>query len=286
MGCLFLVFPIQLILNLFCCSLSLISSLSVMLSIYRNQLYIAYSFRILIYLSINDTVRSLFGFFEYFYQYNTTACMFFAFIDNFLFMSNLSWALCLSTTIYQIIVLEQLYFDKHHKWWFFASYLLVGAIQALPFITQSYKNIEGSCQISLDQMGHIWRYSSFYGPCLIILAFVLFMIVRVFQKVRVLGNIKMKSIIFDRGFVYIYIIIAVLVPFLVIRVVQFFYDGCEVDYLVMVMFNVNLLQGFFNGVVYFVNGANKDIVLKTVSGTVGYSIISGSLKISFASMNI
>ena len=179
MACSFLVFPVQMILNLFCCSISLISSLSVILSIYRNQLYIAYSFRILIYLSINDTIRSLFGFFEYFYQYNTTACMFFAFIDNFLFMSNLSWALCFSPTIYQIIVLEQLYFDKHHKWWFFASYILVGAIQALPFITQSYVNTEGSCQISLDQMGHIWRYSSFYGPCLVILAIVIFMFVRV-----------------------------------------------------------------------------------------------------------
>jgi hypothetical protein len=228
-------------------------------------------------------VRSLSGLLEYHYNQIPLACMLFAFIDNFLFISNLCWALCLSVTIYQIIVLEETCFEKHLKWWILVSYPLAGSIQALPFSTRSYVSKQGSCQISINKTGNIWRFSSFYAPCFLISSIVIWLFVKVYQKVQVLESIKMKNVIFDRGFVYIYIILAVLIPFLIVRIFQIFYKDCILDFFVMVMFNMNILQGFFNSLVFFSNGGFRKFVKKTIIRCSEANVSIATLRISYAS---
>lgn len=274
---------LKLILNLTCCGLSCIFSLLVIYVIIKKSLFKTYSFKILTYISLNDFLRSLIGLFESLIVDNNPSCLVYGFLDNYFFLSNMVLSLCLTCTIYQIIVLELFAFEKHHKYWVLLSSVAVGFILSLPFITNSYGKCAGLCQITNDRVGNIWRFFVVYATSLFMLFAIIIISVKIYKKIKLLGNISFKSIVFERGLVYTLIISLVLIPFFVVRVIQIFVDDCNIQSYVTIVYIFYNLQGFLNAIVFFSNKTIRRLFKKSEDSSDETLKSINSLWISFSS---
>lgn len=283
MVCLSKVPNFELSINLLTCGMSCILSLLVVYYICKKSLFKVFSFRILTYISLNDFLRSLTGLLESLLPYNHSACLFYGYLDNYFYVSNMTFSLCLTFTIYQIIVLEEFSFEKYHNCWVIFSVFGSGFIAALPFITNSYGHEGVICQILIDEKGCFWRFFDVYTPLFIMLIIISILSYKVYKKVKILDNISFTTIVFERGLIYAIIISIVFIPFLIIRLVQIFYNGCEIENFIIILHCMYILQGSFNAAAFF----NNKTIGKLLSSN--YSIdrdsyrINGSLIISYSS---
>ena len=283
MVCLSKIAMFKLGLDLSTCGLSCILSLAVIYFIFKYSLQKVYSFRILAYISFNDFSRSLFGIFETLLPYSRPACLFYGFLDNYIYISNMILALYLTFTIYQIVVLEEFSFEKYHKYWLFCSIFGSAFLQALPFITNSY-GMEGViCELLIDKVGTLWRFLVLYTPLLIMLIIIIILSSKIYKKISVLENISFSSIVFERGLIYAIIISIVFVPFMILRLIQYFVNNCATENSVIIMYNIYILQGSLNAAAFF----NNKTILQLISNKekdIGDSFqIYGTLAISFSS---
>ena len=270
-------------LNICSCGLSFIFSVIVIYLIFKTSLFTTYSFKILIYISINDLLRSLIGIFETFFISNTEGCLIYGFFDNYFFLSNMILALCLTYTIYQIIVLEDYSFERHHKFWVFGSIFVPGVLEALPYTTQSYGNEGGLCLIDVDEIGTYWRFAVVYIPMMIMLILICIITFKISKKAKMLGTISFKSITYERGLIYTIIISMVLAPFFIIRIIQIFVKSCNINSFILLMNNFYNLQGFLNSIVFFNNKTVKELLRNQRNHSTSLQSKS-SLCVSFASV--
>ena len=273
----------QLGLDLSTSGLSLILSLLVIYFIFKNSLFKVYSFKILTYISINDCIRSLVGIFESLLPYNHSACLIYGFLYNYIYLSNMIFALYLTFTIFQIVVAENFSFEKNHKYWVFSSVFGSAFVQALPFITNSY-GMEGViCEILIDETGTYWRYFGLYTPGLFMLIIIIILSYKIYKKIRELNTITFTSIVFERGLIYAIIISIILFPFITIRLFQYFDNNCSAQNTVMIMNSLFILQGSFNAVAFFKNKTILNLFTHKKTRIRDSSQVLGSLLISFSS---
>ena len=272
------------------CILTLIGSFIVIYFILAKGLFAAMSFKILLYLSVNDSIRSIARIIELFLGDSDTLCIVISFLYNFVLVSNMFWALSLSVTIYQIIVLELTDFEKYHKWWFLISYILIGIIEALPISTQSFKYSQGICEISLDMVGSIWRFTALFIPSTVAMITIFCLFGKIYKKLKIIGNFSIKILIFDRGFIYVGIVALLFIPLLVMRIIQFFVNHCITDLLIEIVYMIGALQGMLNAMAFFYNKTvqkfwkQKKSQEDSIAGKViNRESIVESLRISFAS---
>ena len=283
MVCFDRIYSLKLILNLICCGLSCAFSLLVIFVIFKKSLFKTYSFKILTYISLNDFLRSLIGLFESLIVDNNPSCLIYGFFDNYFFLSNMVLSLCLTCTIYQIVVLENFSFEKYHKHWVLFSFVAVGFILSFPFITNSYGKSSGLCQINIDKVGNIWRIIIIYTTSLSMLFAIIIISVKIYKKIKLLGTISFISIVFERGLVYTFIISLVLIPFFVIRVLQIFTDDCNIQSYVTIAYIFYNLQGFLNAIVFFSNKTIRSLLKKSEESPDDIFKSINSLWISFRS---
>ena len=273
----------QLGLDLSTSGLSLILNLLVIYFIIKNSLFKVYSFKILTYISINDSIRSLVGVFEALLPYNHSACLIYGFLYNYIYLSNMIFALYLTFSIFQIVVAENFSFEKYHKYWVFSSVFGSAFVQALPFITNSYGTEDHICEILIDETGTFWRFFGLYTPLLIMLIIIIILSYKIYKKIRELNTITFPSIVFERGLIYAIIISIILLPVFIIRLYQYFDNNCSAKNSMIIMNSLFILQGTFNAIAFF---NNKTILyLLTHKKTIlGESFQArGSLNISFSS---
>lgn len=273
----------QLGLDLSTSGLSLILNLLVIYFIIKNSLFKVYSFKILTYISINDSIRSLVGVFEALLPYNHSACLIYGFLYNYIYLSNMIFALYLTFSIFQIVVAENFSFEKYHNYWVFSSVFGSAFVQALPFITNSYGTEDHICEILIDETGTFWRFFGLYTPLLIMLIIIIILSYKIYKKIRELNTITFPSIVFERGLIYAIIISIILLPVFIIRLFQYFDNNCSAKNSMIIMNSLFILQGTFNAIAFF---NNKTILyLLTHKKTIlGESFQArGSLNISFSS---
>lgn len=268
-------------------ALSFISSLLVIITIVKKNLYKSFAFKILMYISINDAIRSSIGILPPELLKYSAMCSILAYINISTFLSNLIWACCLSFTIYQIIVLEDGKFERFHKYWFIAGYVLATFVSALPFTTSSYGYEEHVCELYLNLTGSIWRFTISYFPTTIILIAIGILFTKVYRKLIIIRSDAMKNTILNRGFIYPFAIAVSIVPYEILRIVQIFYDNSTLSYFSFAMLLMLVLNGFINAVIFFTNSTVKE-VLKNKNNEIYASMGIASefdtdLKISFRS---
>lgn len=246
---------------LFTSSLSLISSLSVIISIINKKLYQSFAYKILLYISLNDLIRSAAGFLE---AIHTTdlVCSLAGFLITFTYMSNLLWGTSLSLTLYQIIVLEYSDLSKfHHKSWVFVNSFIIGIIFIVPVFTNSYIRTEYSCELSQDIYGLIWRYGFTYCPSYVIFSINLYFFIQIFKKVRRIGIISMKVVVFDKGFIYTIVLLIIVSPLCGARIAQLFDDGCRVWLAAFICYSILTIHGFINAIFFFCNKTVRETLM-------------------------
>lgn len=265
-------------------ALSLLGSLAVISIIAFYKLHFSYAFKILLFISINDLIRSIVGIIIILVQNIEILCITVALILDSLSLSNLIWSLCITYTIYQIVVSEEVNFTKHYRKWILLSYLLPIFLCSLPITTSSYGHGEGICELEKSLKGSIWRFSVFYFPIIIIISLILIMIIKVFKKIESINSDSMNELILERGFIYAFIIIIIEIPFFILRVIGLFVRDCSLQYAVMVMMSIFFLQGFANTLIFFYNKTVKQALTKREFSFAIQSFGNESLTISFSSV--
>lgn len=144
-------------------SLSLLSSLAVITAILYRGLHNFLSFKILLYISLNDLIRSIGGFLESLSE-SSIACSITGYFGNFSFISDLFWSTYLSQSIYQIVVLESPNPEKFHRLWFFISFILTGIIESIPFFNNTFRKDRFICNLAANYDGDIYRITLIYLP--------------------------------------------------------------------------------------------------------------------------
>lgn len=264
-----------------CSSLSLLSSLAVLFSIIYRNLHKSLSFKILLYISFNDLIRSIGGFLESL-STSSIACSITGYFGSFSFISNLLWSTYLSQSIYQIIVSETSNPEKLHKIWFFFSFVFTGIVEAIPFLTQSYEKDQFICELAADFNGDIYRVVLIYLPLFLNLVMILYFTVKILRKVKLIKSLTMRSIVLERGFIYPCIIFVMALPLCFLRVLEALDKSCETGFAASMSYSVFILHGFINAIVFF-NSRTVRKVLKNHEVEEEIGSVKSSLCISFES---
>ena len=236
--------------------LSLLGSLTVIAIILRKKLYNSYSFKILLIISINDTLRGIIGLCLGYAEKNNLMCSITAYLLDSITISNYIWSLCITYTIYQIV--EEINFVKNHTKWLISSYTIPFILQALPLITSSYGYEEGTCIIKLNLMGSIWRFSIYFFPIFFNIFLIFLMFAKIYKKIYEIEQSPLADIIFERGLVYVFVILIVEIPFFILRIAQIFTEKCGLVYAIRALYILFLLQGFANSVIFLNNRSVKE----------------------------
>lgn len=266
--------------------LTIVFSIPVIIIIIIKKFYQNYAFRILLYIAINDILKSILSFFPPLLIKDSPICTLIATATYFILLSNISWACCINATIFQIIVLESPNFERYQNFWLVFSYLIPAVFSFLPLITSSYGYSEGFCELKLNKMGNIWRFSIFYIPVTMNLIITLLLFIKVYRKVKNFEMEEIKNVIFVRGFIYSIIISSVIVPFEAVRILQLFIDSKALETAALIGYCISLLHGFANSVVFFFNKTVRSALSKNQNNEDELKDITdgnSSLMISFRS---
>ena len=267
--------------------LSLIGSIIVIAIILQKKLYNSYSFKILLIISINDSLRGIIGLCLAYADKLSIFCSIAAYLLDSITLSNYIWSLCITYTIFQIVVNEEIDFVKNHTKWLATSYILPLILEALPLITSSYGYEEGTCIIKLNLIGSIWRFSIYFFPIFVNIFIIFTMFIRIYKKIYEIEKSPLADIIFERGLIYVFVILVVEIPFFILRIVQMFRDDCGLVYSIRALYILFLLQGFANSVIFLNNRSVKESLRKKENLMVGRTFRETmgkmSLDISFRS---
>ena len=264
--------------------LSLIGSLIVISIIAYYKLHNSYCFKILLFISINDLIRSIAGITILFGKNIGIICTIFALIMDSLSISNLIWSLCITYTIFQIVVCEEVNFTKHYRKWLLFSYPLPIFLSSLPAITSSYGHEEGICELDKTFKGSIWRFSVFYLPIIIILSLIMIMLAKILKKIESINSDSLIELILERGFIYAFIIITIEIPFCIFRILELFINHCSLEYAILGWMSLFFMQGFANTIIFFFNKSVKQTLTKRELSFAYQSFGNESLTISFSSV--
>ena len=68
----------------------------------------------------------------------------------------------------------------------------------------------------------------------------------------------MKSVVFDRGFIYPSIIVVMVVPMCFLRILEALDKSCETGFVASMSYSVFVLHGFINAIVFFANRSVRE----------------------------
>lgn len=258
-------------------ALSILGALVVMAAILKFDKLKTYSFKILFYMSITDLVRGIAAFFQNFFSH--AYCGLVAYTINLTFVSGTLCAVCISHTLYQIIVKEDFNFEKSFKYWLIICFVVVPLFEAAPFITGSFTYIDGMCQISLDTFGNIYRFVLLYIPGIIFIGLMFWFFAKVYLKAKLL-NISINDVIFDRGLIYPIVLTAIIIPLTLSRLYLALDTSCLAIYISFSLNGVVILHGFINCLVFFSSNSIRRIIMSKGENTFA---TMNSLNISFRS---
>jgi hypothetical protein len=233
--------------------LSFLGSVFIIVVCITKNLMQVYTFKILIFIAINDIIRSILFSIPLQQIGKTSYCKVIAYLLNVFFLSTITWSACICTTIYKRIVKGQGDHEKHHKYWVILAYPVNILLESLPYSTNSFTFSDGSCSLQRDFAGNIWRFTLIYCPAWLILLFTLFIFTKVYKEVKKHQKNAGKSVIFDRGFIYPIIIAIIITPLTIARIVEIFSSSCSMSSFIFVSFCILNIHGILNAVVFVMN---------------------------------
>ena len=267
----------QIYFSLACGILSLIGGTLVIFFTVKHSLFERYSFKILLYLSINDIIRGIVTIFLF---SNRIPCGIISYLSDASYISNMLWSLSLINAIYRIVVVEDYNLEKYNKVWFLCCFFVVYLAEATPFITHSYVYTEYMCQIELNSIGNYYRLFLFYIPGSIILLLTLYFAIKIYKKLKTLNIQRIKHIVFNRGLIYGMTMAIICIPLFIIRSFEIFIINCSTVYIGVICYDMCILHGFVNSIIFF---SSKDIQKLISQNEANRHEVMSSLIISFHS---
>ncbi|OMJ65215.1 hypothetical protein SteCoe_38788 [Stentor coeruleus] len=247
--------------------ISLLCGILVMILCIKKTFIEDFTLKIIVYMTFNDIIRSLAMILVSFFNKVVIICQISAYIIETTFVSNIYWAISISTTLYRVIIVKDCDYKAFHKIWVFIAFVVVPVLQAIPFVTESYGINDNECAFGTGKIDNIWRLCLVYIPAwlsLLIMTLVYFKIKKIIGKIT---DSPAYDIIFIRGYIYSLIIGIIIIPFTILRILQaFMQNNCFLIDFSIVAECWLALHGVFNGIALCMNKKiRKGLFSKTVT---------------------
>jgi hypothetical protein len=210
------------------------------------------SFRVLLYMSLTDLVRSIFLAFRFLLMDSRIYCKISGLVTNATISVNAVWS------VYICFMLRQMfhYFPEkpelYTKTWAFIAFFIVPSIQVFPLLTDSYGENQMVCTYKDNVIGIIWRSCQYSLIFLAIFVSILYYF-REFFRYKHLKILTIREVIFEKGMIYSIIYLVTISAICIYRFSEFWRDFCEI-YGLSFMSNILVtLHGFLNFLALFNN---------------------------------
>lgn len=240
--------------------ISIIASLAIIILCCVGQILEGFTQKIIVYMSLNDLIRSFSLIIPIFFEYKGFICKFFGYPIVYTFIANVSWALCITFTLYLAIVKKRKDYEKYMKYWLLFTFPILGLIQAIPYATDSYGFDTGICTLKQDFYGSIWRFTLLYLPYWTSLLISCWVFIKLNHSLKDIDSQSLKSLIMKRGFIYSLIIFAMILFLSLVRVIQLFNNSCGVQYFSLITDSLLGLHGLLNGIALLFNDNVRNII--------------------------
>lgn len=226
------------------------SSVSVLCSVFIiylsfHKVFDKLTFRLLYHLAINDVLRAVCLVLCIFYT-NSTVRKYLSPFYIYSLISSIFWSLYLSVTLYKLIVKKDKNQEQYYKYWFLSNYTIVLGICLVPLATNSYGYTSHICSIKVDKSSFIWRLSVSYLFISFITIADLILYYKIYKTLKKVELNAVKNIIFDRGFVYIILIVVQYLPMVAIGIISMESHSCTSQVLQSCVHIIISFHGLFN----------------------------------------
>lgn len=211
-----------------------------------------YSLKLILYITISDMLRTLHFLLPPSVIYSEMACITIGITTNATSLMTMLWSLCISTSLYQVIIYSEENYEKYERYWGFVSWVFIPAITLLPLTTNSYGIIGATCSFKEDLIGNIWRLVIFFVPAWSFIIVTFFMYWKILWKIQQLGVKGESKMLVERVAMYPVIMMVVLIGLTVLRVLELYSrNSCAVFYVYIFSFSIFSLQGLLNSLIFF-----------------------------------
>lgn len=234
--------------------ISLLVGVIIIILSFKNKLIEDFTLKIIVYMAVNDIMRSLEIILFLAFGNFIIICKISGYFLEITYLSNICWAFAISANLYMVIIAKKYDLKACHKFWFILAYVVTPMLMAMPFITDSYDNQHYECSIVTGIVDSIWRLCLVYVPIWIYLFIIIFVFFKIKKKLSKTSNLGVKEIIFARGYIYSIIIGIIIIPFTILRLLEFFNQKqCYVIYFSLASECWLGLHGTFNGIAICLN---------------------------------
>lgn len=227
--------------------LSLISCMFIMISYFFITKLNTFYFRVILYLCLNDAIRSIIYLWPISSLKIDFLCKFLSVVHTSCLLNSIIWSMLIFQAFYKILNPEHFPIEKLEKFWLLTTLIITPILCTLPILTDSYKLNYTLCTFGDDSVANYWRFSLFFVPAWIfsILAVVYAYLVFKFKEDTELG--LLKKIIMKKILAYPAYMEVVLVLLTVLRILQLIVEeNCVVEWMYLVSEGMLEIQGFFN----------------------------------------
>ncbi|OMJ90703.1 hypothetical protein SteCoe_6877 [Stentor coeruleus] len=233
--------------------ISLIASIGVIILCFIGDILDDFTLKIIMYMAINDLIRSCALIIPLCFESKNYICMFFGYIVVFTFISNVVWAASIIVTLYIVIIKKHRNYERFMKYWFIAAYPLFAIILSIPYSTNSYGFNGGMCTLKDDYYGNIWRFTLLYFPYWVFIILAVWIFYKLHQMLKESDSGTLDSLVLKRGYIYSLIIFVMVVFLSAVRTIQLFTDTCPIKYMSFSLDSVIGLHGLLNGIALICN---------------------------------
>lgn len=234
----------------------------ILISIFRKVLDPS-TMHIIVCMSLNDIIRSCCLILPL-YIFNNTLCVFLGSILLATFTSNVLWASHITIILYRIIIRNNA--EPHNlKTWTIFSYVISTVIGILPLSTESIGKNAEICMLDDSRTGNIWRFTAIYIPYWMFTILLLLCYIKVYYKVKGKEKNTAVNLIFNRGFVYAFIMMGLILLTTVFRVIQISSKSCLSSNFAVVDELLLSTHGILNTIAFFFNQNIRKAIFRSRS---------------------
>lgn len=208
--------------------ISILGSLFIIISYSLFKSSRGYFNSIVLYMAIEDTLRSGFFIFRCDKEYNYYTKNISGIILESSILVNIFWSVCISVTLYQVVVLSMEDIDKYHKYWLAVGFGVIPSIFVLPIVTDSYGLEYNMCVLNMDNTGYIWRMTIDYTPGLLLIILSIFFCIRFNLTLKKIEIESKRKKILQNVMLYPILTILDLAPIFLSRTFEHLGYNCEI----------------------------------------------------------
>ncbi|OMJ84273.1 hypothetical protein SteCoe_14617 [Stentor coeruleus] len=237
-----------------------------------------YSFKLVFVLNLFDLIRSLTQIFPMFFKHiPDVLCEISGFVHIFAVFQTNYWSFAIAVTMYQALVLNNIYIEKYFYYWISFGFTFPAAMCTTSAFLGLYGNIGHNCTLRLTSEGNIFRLIIIYIPGGLITFGSAFIFLRLYKilSINTADNLNREKIQAKRLFFYPLILLVCIWPQLVLRIMQMDHkSSLDLMYVSSILWG---LQGFFNALAYTLTKPVKEYMKEFLCSKRHISVVGQEL---------